>query len=185
MATTYIGEYNRGQGHVSGWQDVVAISAGREHTVGLKTNGTVIAKGSNDKGQCGVSYWQDIIAISAGENQTVGLKADGTVVAVGENDYGQCNVSDWRDIVAISAGPYCTVGLKANGTLVATGTNRDTNCKVSGLQLFECYDNLEQELENARIAANRRLNGLCQHCGGALKGMLFKKCVSCGKAKDY
>ena len=30
-----------------------------------------------------------------------------------------------------------------------------------------------------------RSQGLCQHCGGELKGFLVKKCIKCGKLKDY
>ena len=30
-----------------------------------------------------------------------------------------------------------------------------------------------------------RLNRCCQHCGGEFKGVFTKKCVSCGKPKDY
>lgn len=35
------------------------------------------------------------------------------------------------------------------------------------------------------LQRQRRRKGLCQHCGGELKGLLAKKCVACGKAKDY
>ena len=82
----------------NGSGNIIAVSAGKRHTVGLKSDGTVVTAGSlNAYGQCNVSGWKDIIAVSAGENHTVGLKADGTVVAVGDNKYGQCNVSDWKD----------------------------------------------------------------------------------------
>ena len=33
--------------------------------------------------------------------------------------------------------------------------------------------------------ASFRSQGLCQHCGGTLKGLFTKKCTSCGKQKDY
>ena len=96
------------------------ISAGFDFTIGLKTDGTVVAAGYNGNGLSNVSGWNDIIAISAGQRHIVGLKADGTVVAVGSNGSGQCNVSGWKDIVAISAGLYQTIGLKADGTVVTT-----------------------------------------------------------------
>ena len=76
----------------------VAISTGYGYTLGLKSDGTVVAVGYNKYGQCDVSGWHDIVAISAGSHHTVGLKSDGTVVAVGVNEYGQCNVSGLRDI---------------------------------------------------------------------------------------
>src|SRR3954464_575855 len=73
-------------------------AAGRRHTVGLKSDGTVTAVGWNAYGQCNVSDWRDIVAIAAGCAHTVGLKSDGKVVAVGDNEYDQCNVSCWRGI---------------------------------------------------------------------------------------
>ena len=119
----YSTDYTRKQ-----WTQLVAVSAGYTHVVGLKANGTVVAMGSNKYGQCDVSGWRDIIAISAGEKHTVGLRCDGTVVATeliaGRESYekndGQCDVSGWRDIVAICAAKYHTVGLRSDGTVVAT-----------------------------------------------------------------
>ena len=96
------------------------VSAGSDRTVGLKSDGTVVAVGWNKYGQCDVADWRDIVAVSAGYRHTVGLKSDGTVLAVGDNDDGQCDVADWRDIVAVSAGLAHTVGLKSDGTVVAT-----------------------------------------------------------------
>lgn len=100
--------------------DSGVISAGYYHTVGVKSDGTVVAVGDNTDGQCNVSGWRNIVAVAAGEYHTVGLKSDGTVVAVGGNEYGQCDVSGWKDIVAVSVGYSCTAGLKSDGTVVAT-----------------------------------------------------------------
>jgi alpha-tubulin suppressor-like RCC1 family protein len=95
------------------YKDKDTIAAGRRHTVGLKSDGTVTAVGDNNYGQCDVSGWCDIVAVAAGNvhmatntgnAHTIGLKSDGTVAAVGNNRYGQCNVSGWRDIVAVAAG---------------------------------------------------------------------------------
>ena len=74
------------------------IATGGHCTIGLKSDGTVVAVGENDKGQCNVSDWTDIVAVAIGWNHTVGLKSDGTVVATGNNEDGQCNVSGWTDI---------------------------------------------------------------------------------------
>lgn len=108
------------------------FAAGARHTVGLKSDGTVVAVGDNANDQCNVSSWTDIVSVSAGANHTVGLKSDGTVVAVGDNNYSQCDVSGWTDIVAISARTNHTVGLKSDGTVVAIGDNSYGECDVSG-----------------------------------------------------
>ena len=123
------------------------IAAGRRHTVGLKSDGTVTAVGDNKYGQCNVIGWRNIVAVAAGNvhmatntgnAHTIGLKSDGTVVGVGWNEHGQCNVSDWRDIVAVAAGCAHTLGLKSDGKVVAMGDNEYGQCDVSdwqGIQL--------------------------------------------------
>ena len=99
------------------------ISAGDNYTVGLKSDGTVVAVGDNSCGQCNVNHWTDIVAVTAGDSHTVGLKSDGSVIVVGDNSYGQCDVDSWTDIVAISAGDSHTVGLKSDGSVIAVGGN--------------------------------------------------------------
>ena len=108
------------------------LAASVYHTVGLKTDGTVVAVGDNEYGECNVGGWTDITGVAAGCLCTVGLKSDGTVVAVGLNDCGQCNISDWMNITQVAAGRYHTVGLKADGTVVAVGNNQDGRCDVGG-----------------------------------------------------
>ena len=125
-----VGSNYYGQRNVSDWIDIVAISAGRGHTVGLKPDGTVVAVGNDIYSQCDVSGWTNIVAVSAGSDHTVGLKADGTVLAAGNNKKGQCDTGDWKDIVAISAGRRHTVGLKPDGTVVAVGDNASGQCDI-------------------------------------------------------
>jgi len=42
------------------------IDAGRRHTVGLQSDGTVRAVGDNKYGQCDVRGWRDMVAVAAG-----------------------------------------------------------------------------------------------------------------------
>ena len=49
-----------GQCDVSGWRDIVAVAAGKFHTVGLKRDGTGVAVGYNKYSQCDVIGWTDI-----------------------------------------------------------------------------------------------------------------------------
>ena len=86
---------------VSAWTDIVAISAGGSHIVGLRADGTVVAAGFNESSACKVSDWTGIVAVSAGDGYTLGLRADGTVITTkytGEYNYGQCDVTGWKDI---------------------------------------------------------------------------------------
>jgi alpha-tubulin suppressor-like RCC1 family protein len=39
---------------------MVAVAAGCAHTLGLKSDGTVVAMGDNEYGQCDVSGWRGI-----------------------------------------------------------------------------------------------------------------------------
>ena len=98
--------YDREECKVDNWRDIIALATSGSHTVGLKSDGTVVATGKNDYGQCNVSSWRDIIAVAAGGTfypRTIGLKADGTVVVVGRDDNrGVCNIGDWQDIGIIS-----------------------------------------------------------------------------------
>jgi hypothetical protein len=98
-------------------------AAGERHTVGLKSDGTLVAVGDNSLGQRNVDGWTSIIQVAAGNSHTVGLKSDGTMIAVGDNSYGQCNVGTWTNIIQVAAGAFHTVGLRSDGTVVAVGDN--------------------------------------------------------------
>lgn len=103
---------------VENWTDIRQIACGEAYTVGLKTDGTVVALGAAKKFD--FSEWSGIAAISGGRHHVVGLKSDGTVVAVGRDGEGCLDVDDWTGIVAISAGDEITAGLRSDGTLICT-----------------------------------------------------------------
>jgi hypothetical protein len=54
------------------------------HTVGLTSDGTVVAVGGNDYRQCNVGQWTDIVQVAAGIYHTVGVNSAGTAVAAGD-----------------------------------------------------------------------------------------------------
>ena len=72
------------------------------HTVGLKSDGTVVFTGACGIGECNAS-WSNIVQVAAGSGlydttflaHTVGLKADGTVVAVGTSP--GVDVGSWTE----------------------------------------------------------------------------------------
>ena len=122
-----------------------AISAGRVHTVGLKSDGTVLSWGEDSDGQLGIGRafqsttpisppgFAGATAISAGSYHSVALKGDGSVWAWGDNSYGQLGdgttsdrsipvlVSGLTDVVAVSAALIHTVALKGDGSVWAWG----------------------------------------------------------------
>lgn len=91
--------------NISGWKNIIAISAGDSHIVGLKADGTVV---TTQQGQSAeeISGWTDIVAVSAGYGFTLGLKVDGSVVAVGYNHDGQIDVDSWENITIYENGLY-------------------------------------------------------------------------------
>lgn len=100
----------------------VQIAVGSEHTVILRSDGTVTAVGGNSFGQCDVSEWSDIVEIAAGRYFTLGLRSDGTVVACGSNRCGQCDVSDLNNVISVEACDQSSVVLFSDGTVDVRGS---------------------------------------------------------------
>ena len=172
-----ISNHPYGQENVSDWENIIAVSVGDQHSVGLKNDGTVIAIGHNVDGCCDVSSWNSIKAIAACRNHSVGLKNDGTVIATiytGESDdyVGQCDVSHWKDIVSISAGAFHSVGLKSDGAVVCTNfvgdnvTHRCGGCNVSSwseiIEISAGFDHIVGlKKDGTVIATGRGGDGQC------------------------
>ncbi len=112
------------------------IAAGRNHTVALKSDNSVVAWGLNSHGQTTVPEGlSGVTAIAAGDFHTVALKSDSTVLAWGDNSYGQTGVpAGLSGVIAIAAGGNCSFALKDDGTVAAWGDNSSGQCTVpSGL----------------------------------------------------
>ena len=106
------------------------IRAGDYCTIGLKTDGTVIAVGEYSSEYLNVSAWENIIAVDASLYSAVGLKSDGTVLASG-NLSCQHEISKWENISDVEFSSGHVVGLKPDGTVVAAGDNTRGQCHVS------------------------------------------------------
>jgi len=135
--------HSQSTGSIVGWGDqvvvepaslegIIAVAAGAVHSLGLKSDGTIVAWGYNSVGQCNVPAPNaDFVAVTGGDWHSLGLKSDSTIVAWGYNYYGQCNVpAPNADFVAVAAGAYHGLGLKSDGTIVAWGYNYYGQCDV-------------------------------------------------------
>ncbi len=117
--------------NAQGLRDIVSISQGGWHTVGLRKDGTVEGIRYPTVNYSDFHGWRDIVSISCGFFYMIGLRKDGTVVATGiDNEDIQSNVRDWRDIVSISCGRDHAIGLRKDGIVVATGSNVYGRCDV-------------------------------------------------------
>jgi hypothetical protein len=103
----------------------ITVDAGYWHSLGIKSDDTVIAWGSNDVGETTVpNTLSNVISISAGIAHNLALKSDGTVTAWGFNFDGQTNVPNGlNNVIAVAAGGFSSLALKNNGTMVGWGCN--------------------------------------------------------------
>jgi len=134
--------------------DIVAVAAGFEHTLAVKSDGTVWTWGFNGNGRLGDGTTTDrwapvqvlgvggtgtlsgVAAVAGGDNHTLAVRADGTVVAWGFNGNGQLGdntltersspiqVAGLAGVVGISAGGYHSLALRSDGGVSAWGDNQ-------------------------------------------------------------
>lgn len=149
---------------VSDWDNIVSVCCS-SHTVGLKSNGRVMARGLSGNGQCNVSSWENIVGIAVGTDHTVGLCSDGTVLAVGLDRLGDCSdVTKWTNIAAIAAGERNTYGLRFNGTVVVAGGN------AVGQKDAESWSNIVQISAGFEHVVGLKADGTVVAAGGKSYG---------------
>ena len=154
---------------VDGWTQIVDIRSGGDYTVGLRSDGTVVAAGDNTYGQCDVADWNGVVAIDTSDSYTVGLRYDGTVVAAGCLGWKGADVrpyvSDCTDIAAVETARYAIIGRKTDGTMVCQGPDGswvEAVLEESGwtdVQEFFCTDTSLLALKtDGTVAAAGRTN---------------------------
>ena len=119
------------------------VTAGMDHTLALKSDGSLYGWGWNGNGQLGdgttSSRWSAVPigsgyqSVSAGYGHTVAVKSDGTLWAWGDNTYGQLGdnttvekhapVQIGSGYAKVAAGFGHTLALKSDGSLWAWGLN--------------------------------------------------------------
>ncbi len=137
--------------HVVGVSGVVALAAGDQHSLALKSDGTVWSWGRNLEGQLGIGSFSfdrhatpvqvpgltGVTAIAAVQWHSLALKSDGTVAAWGSNTSGQLGdgttvpratpvaVLGLTDVAAIATGSGFgsahSLALRKDGTVMTWG----------------------------------------------------------------
>ena len=122
---------------------VASVAAGADHTMYVKTDGTLWATGSNAQGQLGdggnltsntpVQVATGVASVAAGRVHTMYVKTDGTLWAMGDNRYGQLGdgtttnrssaVRVATGVASVATGGDHTMYVKTDGTLWAMGYN--------------------------------------------------------------
>lgn len=108
------------------------LACGENHTVFLKSDGTVACWGNNTYGQCTVpGGLTSIIAVDAGDNHTIALKSDGTVYAWGRNNHNQTSIPAGLNAKIISAGgDFCAAIRSSSSTDVSSVVGAITDEEV-------------------------------------------------------
>ncbi len=127
--------------------NIIAIAGGEQHSLALRSDGTMLAWGADNFGQLGDDASQankdspvvvpsatGITAIAAGDYHSLAVKTDKTVLAWGNDDYGQLGdgaslafkplpapVSGASNVVSVMAGDFHSLALKEDGTMLAWG----------------------------------------------------------------
>ena len=110
----------------AGLTNVVAVSAGLDHALALRSDGTVAGWGYNGNGETSApADLRNVVAIAAGYAYSMALRVNGTVVTWGGYYGGATSVPiGLSNVISIAAGTYHGIALKDDGTVVAWGGNQ-------------------------------------------------------------
>ncbi len=106
-----------------------AIVCGGNHTLGLRSDGTIAAWGNNDASQLAVPALTGGLtytAMAAGDRHSLGLRSDGTLVAWGYNNFGQATVPALAQGVTytgVAGGNLHSLAIRSDGTAIGWGNN--------------------------------------------------------------
>lgn len=113
--------------HASG--KIKRIATGNGHTVGLRADGSVRAKGFYS-GKSELESWTGVAAIAASGRSTYAVFPNGTVRTT--DPKVRDSVRLWKNITAVAAGGVHAVGLTNEGKVVSVGNNAYGQCDLWG-----------------------------------------------------
>jgi len=128
-----MGLNNHGQATPPEGNDFVAVSAGWDYSLALKSDGSIIVWGETRYGQTPPPAGNDFIAISAGFLESMALRSDGSFV-VWRNGI---KTTMGNDFIAISGSFDNQMALRSDGSVVILGFNPPTDSDF--IAVSACY----------------------------------------------
>lgn len=131
------------------------VSCGALHIVALRSDGRLVAWGSNTKGQCNAPnppVGKQYVRAFAGFNHSAGLLDDGSIVCFGFDNWGQSNSPKpppGLTYVDVALGGLFTLALRSDGDIDCWGYNMDSVFEIPPLPPGVGYVRIDAGLRHA------------------------------------
>lgn len=175
---------------------ITEIAAGADHSLALRSDGTVWAWGRNSYGEIGdgiggyqdalrpvqVSGLSNVIGVAAGGYHSIAIKSDGTIWTWGLNNYGQLGyvTTSYRNdtpaqisgITAsnVAGGGYHSIALKGDGTVWSWGLNSYGQLG-NGINTYGCSNSSEYSCAPVQASG---ITGITAIAGGYYHSIALK-----------
>jgi alpha-tubulin suppressor-like RCC1 family protein len=205
---------------IGGFTDWCQVSAGTDHSLGVRTNGTAWAWGSGASGRLGtntttdrsspvsvVGGFTDWCQVSAGGDHSLGVRTNGTLWAWGTSGAGRLGdgtvvsknspvsvVGGFTDWCQASAGSFHSVAVRTNGTAWAwgcgscgrlgDGTATDRSSPVAVVGGFTDWCQVSAGMGGDAFSLGVRQNGTAWGWGRNINGTLGNNCVGSGQVSS-
>ncbi len=184
------GDNSEGQCNVGSWRNVIAIyttTSAKDKIYSKRSYALTVDGRFLSTDIYAESSRDDIVDMTVWQSDVVLIHADGTVSFARGGRYDTFKPAEWYDIVRVCMGHMSIVGLRKDGSCVwAYNSTYYTygNCDIGGWKILPPKEGTFKEVFFDE-EGDWKKRGLCRHCGGHFKGLFTKKCLSCGREKDY